>query len=136
MNLEDKTLKNMTCLLSDRDRLKLFEDLCRILGEPIPERVCLSTGIRKTDVYRYLPKSRSLRGGRVPSPTVTVRIVTALINSGQEGLQSAINALDRAEADMRTGYREYFFWKKALRESNRIYDPLSREEIDKLEKSL
>jgi hypothetical protein len=136
MTPEDKTLRNMACLLSDTDRLKLFEDLCQILGEPIPERVWLSTRIRKTDVYRYLPKSRSLRGGRVPSPATTVRIIRALIKGGQAGIQSAINALDRAEAEMRTSYRQYFFWKKALRESNRIYDPLSRVEIDKLERSL
>lgn len=136
MTPKDKTLRNMACLLSDMDRLKLFEGLCRILEEPVPERVWLSTGIRKTDVYRYLSKSRSLRGGRVPSPATTVRIITALINSGQVGLKLAMDFLDRAEAEMRADIRHYFSWKRALQESNITYSPISREEIAKLERSL
>ena len=134
MQIQDSTLRNMARLIPKEARLQLFEDLCKILGEPVPERVWLATGIRKTDVYRYLPKSRSLRGGLVPNPKTTAHIIKGLLRNG--GLNLVLRALDHIEQEIRRTYREYFDWKKTLRKRNIIYDPLSRQEIDKLEKSL
>jgi len=137
MQIPESTLKNMTRLLTREARLNLFQNLCTILGEPIPERVWRETGIRKTDVYRYLPKSRSLKGGLVPSPKTTVRVIEALLkDGGLKELQAVTNALDPVAEVMRKSYRGYFEWKKTLRINSIIFDPLSRKEIDKLEKSL
>lgn len=134
MQIQEWALENMARLLPREVRLKLFKDLCKVLGEPTPERVWMETGIRKTDVYRYLPKSRSLRGGLVPGPEITVRIIKALLKNG--GLQVVLDALDPIDREFRRTCRAYSYWKKALRKRKKTYDPLSREEIDKLEKSL
>lgn len=133
MSLEDSTLQNMASCLPREARLKLFQDLCKVLGEPIPERVWLATGIRKTDVYRYLPKSRSLRGGLAPNPKTTVRVIKALLS--ERKFQLVLDALDPVENEIRRACREYFDWKKKLRKRNIIYYPLSREEMDRIEKS-
>jgi ArsR family metal-binding transcriptional regulator len=135
MSLEEFALKNMARLLSREDRSRLFEELCRIVGEPIPEKVWLKTRIRKTDVYRYLPKTRSKRGGLVPNSTTTIIIIKALNRSGEEGLQSVLSVFDPIEREMRRTVRKYFSWKKYLTE-NVFYNPLSRAQISKLERSL
>ena len=134
MQISDLALSNMTRLLTREARLRLFERLCAILGEPIPEKVSLETGIRKTDVYRYLPKSRSRRGGLVPSPKTTVRVVKALLRNGR--FHVVFEALDPVEHEFRRTCRIYFDWKKELKNRGVIYDPLSRGEIDRLERSL
>ncbi len=123
----------MTSLLPREARLRLFQDLCKVLGEPIPEKVWLATGIRKTDVYRYLPKSRSSRGGLVPNPKTSVRVIKALLR--RRKIQLVLEALDPVENKIRRACREYFDWKKELRKRNIIYDPLSREEMDRIKKS-
>ncbi len=133
MSLDDSALENMTSLLPREARLRLFQDLCKVLGEPIPEKVWLATGIRKTDVYRYLPKSRSSRGGLVPNPKTSVRVIKALLR--RRKIQLVLEALDPVENKIRRACREYFDWKKELRKRNIIYNPLSREEMDRIKKS-
>jgi len=126
----DSTLRNMASLLPREARIKLFRELCRILGKRVPERVSLETGIRKTDVYRYLPKSESRRGGLIPNPATTVKIMKALLRNG--GIEQVVDALDRVGNEMRKSYLEYFNWTKELRKRNIIYNPLSDEEFRKL----
>jgi hypothetical protein len=133
MLLSESALRNLACLLSKEDRMKLFRNLCDIIGQRVPERVSLATGIRKTDVYRYLPKSKSRRGGLVPNPDTTVKVIKALLDNG--GIESVVIALDQVGNEMRTSYLEYFAWARNLRKQNIIDNPLSDEEIAKLVKS-
>jgi len=69
----------LASLLSPQTRLSIFEDYCKILEKRVPERVWLETGIKKTNVYRYLPQSMSKRGGRKPAPRPTAKFITSLI---------------------------------------------------------
>jgi len=99
----------------------------------VPERVSLATGIRKTDVYRYFPKSKSRRGGLVPNPDTTVKVIKALLDNG--GIEQVVRILDQAGNEMRRSYLEYFTWARSMRKRNIIYNPLSDEEIRKLVRS-
>jgi len=74
-----------------------------------------------------------LKGGLVPSPKTTVRVINALLR--ERKFQLVLDALDPVEKEIRRACLEYFKWKKALRKRNIIYNPLSREEIDRIEKS-
>ena len=132
--ITDSTLENMAYLLSIETRLKVFEELCRTFAKRVPEHVWLETGIRKTDVYRYLPKSESKRGGLVPSPATTVKIIKALLKIGR--YEFVAKALEPAGDEMRKSYHEYFSWVKFLKAHDFIYNPLSNIEIRKLERSL
>jgi len=134
MSISDSTLRNIASLLPRETRMKLFEDLCKTFGKRVPERVSIETGIRKTDVYRYLPKSKSRRGGLVPSPATTIKVIKALLKNGQTELVT--EALNPAGNEMRKSYLEYFKWIKNLRKRNVIYNPLSDQEIRKILKSL
>jgi len=130
MSISDSTLKKMACLLPRETRMKLFEELCLTLGKGVPEKVWLETGIRKTDVYRYLPKSESRRGGMVPGPTTTAKVIRALLKNGR--VQFVVETLDWVGNEMRKSYLEYFNWTKSLRKHNIIFNPLSDDEIRKI----
>ena len=74
----------LVSLLSPQIRLSLFEDYCKILEKRIPERVWLETGIKKTNIYRYLPKDVSKRGGRKPTLGPTAKFIVALIEKHEK----------------------------------------------------
>src|SRR3990172_10942674 len=78
---ESVMFKNLASLLTPDERLEIFKEYCKILEKRIPERVWMETEhrIRKTDVYRYLPKSKSSRGGHTPNPDTTAKIFMALL---------------------------------------------------------
>jgi hypothetical protein len=132
--ISDKTVENLALLLTREARRKLFEDLCRAVGSRVPERIWMETGIRKTDVYRYLPRSKSRRGGLVPNSTTTVKIIKALLKHGMH--EHVIKILEPAENEMCRSYKEFFKWKKRLKKHNVIYDPLSDDEMRNIERSL
>ena len=69
----------LASLLSPQIRLALFEDYCKVLEKRVPERVWLETDIKKANVYRYLPKAISKRGGRKPAPRPAAKFMVALI---------------------------------------------------------
>jgi hypothetical protein len=105
----------LASLLSPQTRLAIFEDYCKIIEKRIPERVWLETRIQKTNVYRYLPKSVSKRGGRKPGPHSTAKFITALIErhgklplvrSYLDPLASLVN-LDGSGNDVTFAIRRY-----------------------------
>jgi len=83
--------------------------------------------------YRYLPKSRSLKGGLVPNSKTTVSVIKALLDRDQ--FKVVLDVFDPVGRDMHRTYLEYFKWKKALRNSNLILNPLSSKEMRALERS-
>lgn len=102
-------------LLSPQIRLALFEDYCKILEKRVPERVWLETGIKKTNVYRYLPRVISKRGGRKPAPHPTAKFILALIEkhgklplvrSYLDSITSQVN-LDGSGDDVTFAIRRY-----------------------------
>lgn len=117
----DFTLNNIACILPKDTRMKLFEELCKTVAKRVPERVSLETGIRKTDVYRYLPKSKSRKGGLVPSPITTAKVMKALLKNGKT--EFVANTIDSAVDDMRKSYHEYFSWKMDMKDRNVIDNP-------------
>ena len=132
--ISDKTMESLVRLLAPQARLKLFNELCEAVGGRIPERVGLAIGIRKTDVYRYFPKSKSKRGGHIPGPATTVKVIKALLKCGR--CESVVKALEPAEYEMRKSYIEFFEWKKLLRKINVVYNPLSNSEMRKIKRSM
>jgi hypothetical protein len=92
------------------------------------------TKIRKTDLYRYLPKTKSKKGGLVPSPENTVKIIRALLWYGET--EFVVEVLDEAAMMLRKSYQTYFYWTRSLRRRNVIYNPLSQSEMDNIERRL
>jgi hypothetical protein len=132
--VNDGTLLNLSRLLSRDVRLKLFEELYEAVGKRPLEKIWLATGIRKTDLYRYLPKTKSKRGGLAPSPANTVKLIRALIDNGRA--EFVVNILDVAAEELRKSFQIYFLWTRSLRRRNVIYNPLSRSEMKKIENTL
>lgn len=132
--IDDGTLFNIVCLLSGPVRLSLFEALYQATGGRPLERIWQLTGIRKTDLYRYLPRTKSKKGGLTPSPKNTVKIIKALLKFGKTEL--VVNTLDPAASAMRMSYKSYFNWTKSLRKRNVVYNPLSHSEMYRIKKSL
>ena len=133
-NLSDVTLEKMACLLSRETRIKLFTELCASVGNRVVENIWLETGIRKTDIYRYLPKTMSKRGGLVPNPATTAKILKALQKRRKFDLITKV--LEDPANEMHRSYNEYFEWLRRMRKSNIIDNPLSDSEYAKIERSL
>jgi len=93
-SIDDNTLLGMAKMLPAGARLKLFNVLCEAVEKRPLERIWLETGIRKTDLYRYLPKSKSRKGGLVPSPKTTVKIIRALLRCSRT--ETVVRILDQA----------------------------------------
>ena len=133
-SINDSTLLNMARLLPKSVRLRLFEELFEAAGKRPLEKIWLATGIRKTDLYRYLPKTKSKRGGLAPSPANTVKIIRALLSHGRT--EFVVETLDDAAMELRRSFQIYFLWTKSLRRRNVIYNPLSESEMNKIENAL
>jgi hypothetical protein len=112
----------------------LFNELCDAVGKRVTERIWQETGIRKTDVYRYLPKNKSRRGGLVPNSTTTVKIVKALLKRRKYDI--VVKTLECAGNKMHYSFQEYFEWVKMMRKNNTINNPLSDAEISRINRSL
>jgi hypothetical protein len=132
--ISDQTMENLARLLTPQARLMLFNELCESVGSRIPERIWLATDIRKTDVYRYFPKSKSRRGGHIPNSVTTVKVIKALLKYGR--CELVVKTLEPAEDEMHKCYKEFFKWKKLLKKSNVVYDPLSDSEIRRIKRSM
>jgi hypothetical protein len=134
LHLSASTLEKMACLLSKEDRKKIFEELYESTRKRKIENIWLDTRIRKTDIYRYLPKTKSKRGGLIPSPRTTAKILMALQNKRKFDLIAKV--LEAPGNDMHSSWTEYFEWLKRMRKSNIINNPLSDSELAKIERSL
>ena len=133
-SIDDQTLLNLARLLSKADRLKLFEELYESVGKRPLEKISMRTHIRKTDLYRYLPKTKSKRGGLAPSPANTVKIIRALLVRGHA--KFVVTMLDDPAMKLRKSFQKYFFWTRYLRDSNTIYNPLSDIEMENIKRAL
>jgi hypothetical protein len=81
---------NLASLLRPEERLKIFQKYCEVLGSRFPERIRTDNlkfketflkgvpSIIQTDVYRFLPKSKSKRGGHIPNPETCAKYIIAL----------------------------------------------------------
>lgn len=130
-SINDQTLLNLARLLPKALRLRLFNELYQAVGKRPLEKIWMATGIRKTDLYRYLPKSKSKRGGLAPSPANTVKIIRALLRHG--GAELVVKLLDGPAMELRRSFQIYFLWTRSLRRRNVIYNPLSESEMNKIE---
>jgi ArsR family metal-binding transcriptional regulator len=130
LKLPDEAINNLSRLLTPEERGKLFEELCDAVGGRIIERVHLETGIRQTDVYRYLPKTKSKRGGLIPSPATTAKVIKALLKLRRN--KSVVKLLENASYRAHSSSREYFKWVRLLRKNNFINNPWSDSEISHL----
>ncbi len=121
---------NLAFLLTPDERLKVFEEYCRVLEKRVPERVSIETGIKRNNVYRYLPRTQSKIGGNIPEPEPTAKIIMALALKHHE-YDFVINILQPARDRMRISYLKFDDWSKIFRNK-----PYTLEEIVKLERSL
>lgn len=128
--LSNAAINNLSCLLTPQERKKLFEELCDAVGGRMIERVHQETGIRQTDVYRYLPKSGSKRGGLTPSPITTAKVVKALLKRRRTNI--VVKLLESASYRAHSSSKEYFEWVKLLRKNNFIDNPWADSEISHL----
>jgi hypothetical protein len=133
-DISEQTIATLSNVLTRDERMQLFQELCEAMDKRVPERIWLATGIRKTDIYRYFPKSKSKKGGLAPNPITTVKIIKALIKKRRYELVAKI--LENAAQRVHSSCRECFDWNSKLREKNIIYNPLSESEINKIERSL
>ncbi|MFB3889423.1 MAG: hypothetical protein ACE14S_08020 [Candidatus Bathyarchaeia archaeon] len=133
-SISDDTIENMSRMLTKEARQQLFEELCATVGKRIPERIWQETGIRKTDVYRYLPKRKSRRRGLVPSPTTTAKVVKALLK--RRKYDAVAKIFEAAANEMHRSFQEFFEWRRWMRNSNVIDNPLSDSEWSKIRRSL
>jgi uncharacterized protein (DUF2267 family) len=132
--INETVLLQMCSWLSKEDRLRLFNELYTVVGKRPLEKIWLETGIRKTDLYRFLPKSQSKKGGHVPSAKNTTKIAKALLRHSKT--EFVVEILDKIATDLRNSYHTYFKWTKFLRSQNIINNPLSRSEKQKIESAL
>lgn len=130
--LPDSILQKMSYFLPRETRLRLVDELAVAVGNPIPERISLATGIPKTHVYRYLSQYKSRR--LAPNPKTTVRVIRALLRWGR--LHTVLQVLDPVEEEILKTYRKYFSWRKNLRDYDIIHSSLSPPEMARVKKSM
>lgn len=128
--LQDATINYLSCLLTPEERKRLFEELCEAVGGRTIERIHQETGIRKTDVYRYLPKTKSRRGGLTPNPITTTKVIKALLKRRQN--RTVVTLLENASYRANSSSKAYFEWVRVLRKNNFIDNPWSRSEMSHL----
>ena len=114
--------------------MQLFRELYDAVGKRPIERVSLETRIRKTDVYRYLPKAMSKRGGLAPNPKTTATIVRVLLRMRKYEVVGKM--LENAAFRVSSSCQECRNWTRVLRYNGIIYDPLSEAEKYRLERDL
>jgi hypothetical protein len=125
--LSNATINSLSCLLTQDERKKLFEELCDAVGGRMIERIHQETGIRQTDVYRYLPKTRSKRGGLTPNATTTVKVVQALLKRRRNNI--VVKLLESASYRCHSSSKEYYKWVKLMRKNNFIDNPWADSEM-------
>jgi len=114
-------LTNMAKLMDEQERLRLFEKYCDIHrtnnSNWVPsalERIAAETGICKSNLYRYLPKTISeKKGGHVPDANVTAKLLVSLLKrSVYRGPKYRLVAksLELAFFRMRKSQEEYARW--------------------------
>jgi hypothetical protein len=130
--ISDRTKKNMARLLTAETRNRLLQKLCEAVGGRTRERICLATGIRKSDIYRYLPVSPAKKK-LTPGPVITVKIIKALLQYGR--CEFVVQQLESAEEEMGRSYREFRKWKQLLKNMGVVYNPLSGYQIRKIRRS-
>jgi|YelNatPaOPRAMG01_1025707.scaffolds.fasta_scaffold38400_3 hypothetical protein len=97
--------EKMALFISREDRIKLFQELLNALSHWSPPSIAKLIGIKKTHIYRYLPKSKSSIGGLAPNNKTTAKIIIALKNYGR--LNVALEYLDKAALEIEKTLKQY-----------------------------
>ncbi|MEM2191981.1 MAG: hypothetical protein QXG39_05575 [Candidatus Aenigmatarchaeota archaeon] len=97
--------EKLAFFLSREERIKLFEELLNTLPRWSAPSIAGLIGIKKTHIYRYLPKSKSSVGGLAPNNKTTAKIIMALIDRGR--LTLVLDHLDKAARDMEETLKQY-----------------------------
>jgi hypothetical protein len=138
--LSHGTILDLAKLMTKKERLKVFEAYREIHGKRAIERISLETGISKSNLYKYLPESESLKGGHIPDADVTAKMLDALqhgskYRSGRE-IELVKKTLEMAFQRANGSSRRYYDWVQQLKKTGILDDPFSQSTRFKLEMAL
>lgn len=112
---KEEIFTKLALFLSKEERIEIFEELRydSKIGYKLPEEIAELICVKKTNVYRYMPKSESKSGGRMPDEGVTARMLIALADNLKfPGV--TFGFLDTAEERMEETLKLYKKIKKQL----------------------